>query len=68
MVTVAIRRLSKELAEVIKDPPPLCTAGLKNPDENLFVWSATIAGPPDTPYDGGLFNLTLVFPPSKFQQ
>lgn len=62
---VATRRLRKELAEIIKDPPPLCSAGLKD-DHDLFTWTATITGPADTPYAGGVFNLTLTFTPSRF--
>ena len=30
-------------------------------DDNLFLWQACIFGPPDTAWDGGVFNLTLIF-------
>ncbi|XP_042382923.1 ubiquitin-conjugating enzyme E2 2-like isoform X2 [Zingiber officinale] len=30
-------------------------------DENLFVWSATILGPDETPWEGGVFGLRLTF-------
>ena len=30
--------------------------------ESLFKWAATIAGPPDTPYEGGTFRLDVVVP------
>ena len=30
-------------------------------DDNLFVWSATICGPQDSPWEGGIFSLRLTF-------
>lgn len=30
-------------------------------DENLFLWSATIFGPQETPWEGGMFNMRLTF-------
>ena len=59
---MAIRRLQKELIEIKKDTPANCSAGLINPDD-LFTWQATIIGPTETPYEGGMFNLRIFFPP-----
>lgn len=28
----------------------------------MFAWSATIFGPPDTPWEGGVYSLRLSFP------
>ena len=40
-------------------PPHPCL-----PDEsNILAWTAMIMGPEDTPYDGGVFNVSMVFPP-----
>mmetsp|Transcript_7382 Transcript_7382/g.11811 ORF Transcript_7382/g.11811 Transcript_7382/m.11811 type:complete len:148 (+) Transcript_7382:104-547(+) len=36
--------------------------GGAEPTDNLFLWHASIIGPDGTPYEGGLFNLTLKFP------
>jgi len=33
-------------------------------EDNLFEWSAYIAGPPDTPYDGGTFELSIRVQPN----
>jgi len=30
---------------------------------NACVWTATLFGPPDSPWDGGMFTVEMVFPP-----
>ena len=30
-------------------------------EENIFVWAATIFGPADTPWEGGIFSLRMTF-------
>jgi ubiquitin-protein ligase len=44
-----------------ENPPEGVLAGPLN-EENFFVWEAFILGPPDTPYEGGLFRAILTFP------
>lgn len=56
----AQQRLSKELTALLKDPPENISASLIN--DNVFEWNAIIIGPKDTPYEGGLFKLKIVFP------
>ena len=30
-------------------------------EDNIFVWTATIFGPADTPWEGGIFSLRMTF-------
>lgn len=53
------KRLLKELVDIDKNPPPLCSAGLREND--LYKWRATIIGPPDSVYENGVFTLHVNF-------
>ena len=55
------QRIGKELIMINKDPPSNCSAGPKS-DTNLFHWEATILGPTETPYEGGIYKLSIHFP------
>jgi ubiquitin-conjugating enzyme E2 D/E len=50
-------RLKRELASITKNPPENFSAGIKNDD--LYNWEATLMGPPDSPYEGGIFKLSI---------
>ena len=56
----SVRRLTKELQEIRKDPPLNISAGPIN--DNLFEWEAVLLGPTETPYEGGVFILNLHIP------
>jgi len=56
----ALKRVSRELESIEKDPPAGVSAGPKG--EDLFSWTACISGPAGTPYEGGSFFLDITFP------
>ncbi len=44
-----------------RDPPPSISAGPVE-DSNIYVWGATIMGPSESPYSGGIFSLQIIIP------
>jgi len=63
----ALTRLMSDLKEMQSTPPEGCSAApLK--EDNLFLWNASIIGPDESPWEGGIYSLRLQFPdtyPSK---
>ncbi|OZJ02558.1 Ubiquitin-conjugating enzyme E2-18 kDa [Bifiguratus adelaidae] len=59
--STALKRLMNEYRELTVNAPEGIMAGPVSED-NFFEWEALIAGPDDTPYEGGVFPATLKFP------
>lgn len=57
----AVRRLSRELVDLSKEPVPFITA-VPNP-KNILEVHYVITGPPQTPFAGGIFHGKVTFPP-----
>ena len=56
------KRIRKELLDLERNPIPGITA--MPHEDDLRTWSASIQGPDHSPYEGGTFNLEIVFPSS----
>ncbi|KAI0477161.1 ubiquitin-conjugating enzyme [Xylariaceae sp. FL0804] len=58
----ASKRLAREYKAISENPPPYITA---HPSEtNILEWHYIITGPEETPYHGGQYWGTLIFPPN----
>ncbi|KAK7290646.1 hypothetical protein RIF29_05213 [Crotalaria pallida] len=57
---MALKRINKDLKELITNPYTYFIAGPVNDD--MFHWQATILGHADSPYAGGVFLVSVNFP------
>ncbi|ESQ50902.1 hypothetical protein EUTSA_v10023193mg [Eutrema salsugineum] len=53
--------MRRYLLDLQRNPSPIYSAQVEA--EDVYVWAATITGPPGTPYEGDVFNLRIIFPP-----
>jgi len=58
---MAAKRISRELQDLQKDPPANCSAGPTDPSD-MYTWEGVMFGPADSPYTGGVFNVSIQFP------
>ena len=59
-MALSIQRIQKELKDLLKNPNANCTAGPAGDD--MQHWKGTIIGPTGCPYEGGIFEIDIVFP------
>jgi ubiquitin-conjugating enzyme E2 D/E len=64
-MSMALKRIKKELSDMKEskncDISENVSAGPVS-DNNLLCWNATLIGAVDTPYEGGIFKLSVNFP------
>ena len=58
-MSLLTNRIGQELKDLTSNPVLNCSAGPKG--DKLTEWHATIFGPDDTPYAGGIFKLNIEF-------
>jgi ubiquitin-conjugating enzyme E2 D/E len=59
---MAENRIKAELDDITSDPPSNCSAGMEG--EDIYAWEATLMGPAGSVYEGGVFHLSIKFPPN----
>jgi ubiquitin-conjugating enzyme E2 G1 len=57
---MAIKRLQTEYKQYLKEPNSQYSIQINN--NNFLKWSILLFGPPDTLFEGGIFNCELEFP------
>lgn len=57
----AIKRIHADVRELIKEPSDQYHAAPL--ESNLFEWHFTLRGPPDTPFEGGVYHGRILLPP-----
>ena len=56
---MSVRSIQKELSDIQYNNISNISAGPKN--DNIMEWDASIIGPDNTPYSGGIFKLEIIF-------
>lgn len=62
--TPCARRIMKELNTMMSsESTPYISAAPVDMKKDMLNWQAVLLGPPDSVYAGGIFKLSIVFPP-----
>jgi ubiquitin-conjugating enzyme E2 A len=59
-MSITLKRLTKELASLLSEKNKIPGIIIENPSD-IMVWNATIIGPPDSPYENGVFKMLIRF-------
>ena len=62
--TNSMRRLQKDYKEWRDATVPLVGVSAAPMDDNFYVWHANLKGPEQSAYYGGVFHLSIAFPPN----
>ncbi|KAE9961950.1 hypothetical protein EG328_001231 [Venturia inaequalis] len=62
-MTDPFKSINEEVRTFQIAPPQNISAHPTSLYENPHLWTATITGPPNSPYSGGKFKLSLLLPP-----
>ncbi len=57
---ISIKRLQQEYKEYLKNPNYFYS--IKPSIDNFYSWDVVLIGPPDSPFESGIFNCKLNFP------
>lgn len=61
-MAAATRRLLKELASNYNDPNPALSLLVPINENDIFTWKAVLKGVPESPYEGGEWNILIYIP------
>lgn len=62
---IAGQRIKREIRDMLQDPEAeKCGVSLKILDDNFHSLRGELMGPPNTPYEGGHFQLEIIIPDS----
>ena len=59
---MALKHIQRDFKKLLDDPVPGTSAG-PEVETNMLDWKAIVLGPEGTPYEGGLFNVSIKLGP-----